>query len=66
MAICVCLLGAGATGCSTTQEKAAAKQVESEAILKARAKRQAAKKREKVKAAQHKQGHGNGKSKGNK
>lgn len=64
MAICVCLLGAGATGCSTTQEKAAAKQLESEAILKARAKRQAAKKREKVKAAKH--DHGNGKAKGNK
>jgi len=43
VALCVCLLGAGAAGCSTTQEKAAAKQLESERILKeqARAKRQA-------------------------
>jgi hypothetical protein len=41
---CLCLLGAGAAGCSTTQEKAAAKQLEAEHILKARAKRQAAKK----------------------
>ena len=41
---CVCLLGAGTAGCSTTQEKAAAKQLEAEHILKARAKRQAAKK----------------------
>jgi len=64
--ICVCLLGAGATGCSTTQDKAAAKQLESEAILQARAKRQAAKKREKVKAAKQHHDHGNGKSKGNK
>jgi len=44
---CVCLLGTGAAGCSTTQEKAAAKQLESEQILKARAQRQAKKKREK-------------------
>ena len=41
-AVCVCLLGAGAAGCSTTQEKAAAKQLEAEHILNARAKRQAA------------------------
>jgi uncharacterized protein HemX len=46
---CLCLLGAGAAGCSTTQEKAAAKQLEAEHILNARAKRQAAKKREKQK-----------------
>ncbi|HEX4306292.1 MAG TPA: hypothetical protein VHZ54_09665 [Solirubrobacterales bacterium] len=41
---CLCLLGAGAAGCSTTQEKAAAKQLEAEHILKARAQRQAARK----------------------
>ena len=56
VAACVCLLGAGAAGCSTTQDKAAAKQAESEAILKARAKRQAARKAEKAKAAKHKVG----------
>jgi hypothetical protein len=39
---CICLLGAGAAGCSTTQEKAAAQKLESERILKARADRQAA------------------------
>jgi hypothetical protein len=43
--LCLCALGAGAAGCSSTQEKAAAKQVEAEHILKARAERQAAKKR---------------------
>ncbi|HEY2053003.1 MAG TPA: hypothetical protein VGH14_03605 [Solirubrobacterales bacterium] len=42
---CACLLGAGPAGCSTTQEKAAAKQLEAEKILKARAERQVAKKR---------------------
>jgi hypothetical protein len=49
VAVCVCLLGAGAAGCSTTQEKAAAQKVQSERILKARAERQAAKKRAKAK-----------------
>ena len=44
VAACVCLLGAGAAGCSTTQEKAAAQKVESERILEARAERQKAKK----------------------
>jgi hypothetical protein len=57
VAACVCLLGAGAAGCSTTQEKAAAKQLEADKILKARAKRQAAKKHEKTK-------HDHGKQKG--
>ena len=38
---CVCLLGAGAAGCSTTQEKAAAQAAKAEHILKARAERQA-------------------------
>jgi hypothetical protein len=62
---CLCLLGAGAAGCSTTQDKAAAKQAEAEHILKARAKRQAAKKREKARRAkQAKGGHGKQKGKG--
>jgi hypothetical protein len=51
---CVCLLGAGAAGCSTTQEKAAAQKVESEKILKGRAERQAAKKKTKATAKHHK------------
>jgi hypothetical protein len=41
---CVCLLGAGAAGCSTTQEKAAAQKAKSEHILKAQAERKRAKK----------------------
>jgi hypothetical protein len=53
VAACLCLLGAGAAGCSTTQEKAAAQKVESEKFLKERAERQAAKK--KTKAKHHKQ-----------
>jgi hypothetical protein len=57
VAACVCLLGAGTAGCSTTQDKAAAKQVESEKILKAQARQKAAKKREKAK-------HDHGKQKG--
>jgi hypothetical protein len=44
VAACVCLLGAGAAGCSTTQEKAAAQKVKSEHILKAQAERKAARK----------------------
>ena len=50
---CLCLLGAGAAGCSTTQEKAAAQKVESEKYLKERAERQAAHKRAKAKAKHH-------------
>jgi hypothetical protein len=57
VAACVGLLGAGATGCSTTQEKAAAQKVKSEHILKAQAERKKAKAR-----AEHK--HQHGKSKG--
>lgn len=60
VAACVCLLGAGAAGCSTTQEKAAAKQIEAEKFLKARDKRQAAKKLERQK---HKHDHGKQKGK---
>jgi hypothetical protein len=44
VAACVCLLGVGAAGCSTTQEKAAAQKAKSEHILKVRADRQKAKK----------------------
>jgi hypothetical protein len=61
VAACVCLLGAGAAGCSTTQEKAAAQQAKAEHILKARAERQAAKKREGQKG---KHDHGKQKGKG--
>ena len=61
VAACVCLLGAGAAGCSTTQEKAAAKQIEAEKFLKARDKRQAAKKLERQK---QKRKHDHGKQKG--
>ena len=39
VAACIGLLGAGAAGCSTTQDKAAAHQLESARILKARAER---------------------------
>jgi hypothetical protein len=60
---CLCLLGAGAAGCSTTQDKAAAKQLEAEKILGARAKRQAAKKRERAKQAKHHHGKQKGKAK---
>jgi hypothetical protein len=48
VAICALLLAGVASGCTTTQEKAAAKQAESTRILKARAERQ------KKKAKQHK------------
>jgi uncharacterized protein HemX len=51
---CLCLLGAGAAGCSTTQEKAAAQKVESEKYLKERAERQAAHKQAKAKAKHQK------------
>jgi hypothetical protein len=59
VAACICLLGAGAAGCSTTQEKAEAQKAISEHILKARADRQKAKKaREK-----HQKHHGKQKGK---
>jgi hypothetical protein len=44
LALCGALAAGSLAGCSTTQEKAAAKQAESEQILKARAKRQKARK----------------------
>ena len=50
VAACICLLGVGAAGCSTTQEKATAQKAKSEHILKARAEREAAQKRAKAKA----------------
>ncbi|HEX4752602.1 MAG TPA: hypothetical protein VH268_06880 [Solirubrobacterales bacterium] len=53
VAACVCLLGAGAAGCSTTQEKAAAQKVKSEHILKAQAERKAAKKHHKAAHKHH-------------
>jgi hypothetical protein len=53
LAACVCLLGAGAAGCSTTQEKAAAQKVESEKFLKERDERQAAKQKAKAKHHRH-------------
>jgi hypothetical protein len=53
VAACLCLLGAGAAGCSTTQEKATAQKIESERILEARADRQAAKKQAKAKHQKH-------------
>jgi hypothetical protein len=54
VAACICLLGVGAAGCSTTQDKAAAQKVESEKFLKERAERQAAHKKAKAKAKHHK------------
>ncbi len=56
-ALCVALIGAGAAGCETTQEKAAQQQAKAEHILRERAKRQHKKKREKAKkAAKQKKG----------
>ncbi len=60
VAVCICLLGVGAAGCSTTQEKAAVQKAKSEHILKARAEREKAQKAAKLKKHQH------GKSKGTK
>lgn len=45
VAACICLLGVGAAGCSTTQEKAATQKAKSEHILKARAEREAEQKK---------------------
>jgi hypothetical protein len=44
VAACASLLAVSATGCSSTQDKAAAQQARAAHILKARAQRQAAKK----------------------
>jgi hypothetical protein len=52
-------LGAGSlAGCETTQEKASAQRAESERILEARAKRQAAKKKHKQGHHKHRKGEG--------
>jgi hypothetical protein len=47
--LCGTLAAAGLAGCETTQEKASAQRAESERILDARAKRQAARKKHKQK-----------------
>jgi hypothetical protein len=52
VATCICLLGLGAAGCSTTQEKAAIQKAKSEHILKARAEREKAQK-EKARKKHH-------------
>ena len=55
VAACLALIGAGAAGCETTQEKAAKQQARSAHILKARAERQKKKAHEKAKK-HHKEG----------
>jgi uncharacterized protein HemX len=52
---CLVVIGAGAAGCSTTQEKAARQQAQATHILKARAERQKAKK-QREKANKHHKG----------
>ncbi len=47
VASCLALLGAGAAGCSTTQEKAEHQKARAEHILKARAEREKANKKRK-------------------
>jgi hypothetical protein len=58
VASCLALLGAGAAGCSTTQEKAQHQAARAEHILKARAEREKANKKN------HAQSHGKGKKHG--
>jgi hypothetical protein len=58
VASCLALLGAGAAGCSTTQEKAQHQAARAEHILKARAER------EKANAKKHAKAHGKGKKHG--
>ena len=58
---CVCLLGAGAVGCSTTQEKAEHQKAKSEHILKAQAERKKAKQRKEAQRAKHHHQKGKGK-----
>ncbi|HVO53181.1 MAG TPA: hypothetical protein VMT37_02090 [Solirubrobacterales bacterium] len=53
VAACLAAFAASAQGCSTTQEKAAAHQLEAEKILKARAKRQAERKHDKHSKSHH-------------
>ncbi len=61
LAACVGLLGAGAAGCSTTQEKAEAQQAKAEHILRARAERQQARKAGEKRRHDHGKQEGNGK-----
>ena len=58
LAVCLALLGAGAAGCETTQEKAAKQQARAEHILKERERRQKEKKAQKKhkKATKHHEG----------
>jgi hypothetical protein len=56
VASCLALLGAGAAGCSTTQEKAQHQAARAEHILGARAEREKANKKK------HKNAHGKGKN----
>jgi hypothetical protein len=53
VAACVALLGAGAAGCSTTQEKAEKQQARATHILRERAKREAKNKQEKARGKHH-------------
>jgi hypothetical protein len=66
VAACICLLGVGAAGCSTTQEKAAVQKAKSEHILKARAEREAEQKKKKTARAKHHKHHKHDKQKGKK
>jgi hypothetical protein len=63
LALCLALLGAGAAGCETTQDKAAKHQAQSEHILKERARRQKAKKAEKKKHGKAQKSHHKGEDK---
>jgi hypothetical protein len=58
VASCLALLGAGAAGCSTTQEKAEHQKARSEHILKARAEREKANKAKHKKAGDKGKKHG--------
>ena len=55
-AICAALLLGAASGCSTTQDKAAKQQAKAEHILKARADRQQTRKKQKQHHAKKEQG----------
>jgi hypothetical protein len=56
LAACLALIGVGAAGCSTTQEKAAKQQARATHILKARAERHMAKKGREKRQKHHKEG----------
>jgi uncharacterized protein HemX len=53
LAACVAVIGAGAAGCETTQEKAEKQQARATHILKARAERQKEKKKQHQKSKKH-------------